>query len=193
MQQLNFRPRAQAFDMFDCYNEVNSYGFYVFNAKKILEGLNEEILFSKEHPNYLPAEGLWPPYDGPTDNHRLIFERAARELGQEYGFNKTKIHVCQYWSNGGPRIEKWHNDACENDGSYEFALNCYFDDVVGDEGLLQYKPMDDKEDKCVHTYRPQKYDTAVLDHTKSFLHRVTPTTQRRRVLVITGKVLAECL
>ena len=181
------------FDINECFSDFHAYGFYAFNAAEILSKVDPDVLFSKEHPKYLPVEGLWPPYAGPTPAHADIFRFLEKELGEAYGFGKTSIHVCQYWTNGGERIEKWHNDACDNDGSYEFALNCYFDDSDEEEGTLQLKPMDDKDSLNVHSYTPKKFNIVVLNHTLDFLHRITPIKRDRRVLVITGKFLAECL
>lgn len=180
------------FNMVECYNDFHTYGFYAFNAAEILSKIDPDIIFSKEHPKYLPVEGLWPPYQGHTPEQAKIFRFLEEEFGKVYGFDKTSIHVCQYWTDGGERIEKWHNDACENDGSYEFALNCYFDDS-DEAGRLELKPMDDDQSLFVNGYSPKKFDVVVLNHTLDFLHRVIPPKRPRRVLVITGRVLAECL
>lgn len=181
------------FSMIDCFNDFLTRGFYFFRAEEILSKVNLDDLFPKDFPNYFPEEGLQPPYPGPTPKHKAIFDYLTGALGEAYGFNKTEIHVCRYWTYGGSRIETWHNDACENDDTYDFALNCYFDDSSEDEGVLMYRLADDYESKSVQTHVPKKYDVAVLNHTRAFNHMVSPVTKPRRVLVITGKRLSECL
>lgn len=103
----------------------------------------------------------------------LIEDELLGDLRKSMMFNDA-------WNGVAQNVQGFHNDFDPYSPEYTASLNVYLDES-GEQtgGLLQFSQ--DGETVLGEVY-PKKGEVIILNQTRAWLHRVTPTTQKRRMI-----------
>lgn len=162
--------------------DFNCQGFYSFGVP---EGMKRFPSFPFDDLKYgdrqyeTPDLGERMKYLDEDQHHAICWLRRMIE-DDLLGDLQKRMMFNDAWNGVAENVQGFHNDFDPYSPEYTTSLNVYLDESTEETGgLLQFSQ--DGETVLGEVY-PKKHEIIILNQTRQWLHRVTPSTKKRRMI-----------
>lgn len=161
------------------FNHQGFYSFGVPEGMKYFQSYPFDDIKSGDRQYKTPDLSERIEYLTDIQHHSICGLR--RLIEQELLFDIRNLMMFNdAWNGVAKNVQGFHNDFDPYSPQYTASLNVYLDESNEQTGgLLQFSQ--DGETVLGEIY-PKKHEIIILNQTRAWLHRVTPTTQKRRMI-----------